>query len=210
MNRNKDAVDVFDKWADLYQSKYMNVDRYSSSIDLFINETRKIGTRVLDIACGPGNIARYLLGKFPDMNLLGIDLAPSMIKLARVNNPNANFQVMDSRNIQELEQNFDGIIAAFVLPYLDKSEVISLVANISQLLTSNGILYLSTIEGRPEDSGLRKGSTGDEVYQHYYEGSFLINLLENSGLCLIDQQRSIKGEKTDASDNELVIIAKRS
>jgi len=94
----------------------MDMDVFNDSYDYFLNSLQTKQTKLLDIGCGPGNITRYLLNQKPDLKVLGIDIAPNMIKLARENNPEANFQERDGREIDKLEGSFDGIIAGFCLP----------------------------------------------------------------------------------------------
>src|SRR5439155_557008 len=55
------------------------------------------GMRVLDLACGPGNLAWRLAALVaPDGEVVGVDLAPGMIELARRRSVrNARFEVMD-------------------------------------------------------------------------------------------------------------------
>ena len=91
MDQNKIAVDVFNKLANTYQDKYMHVDLYKDSFDFFCQNIKTENTAILEIACGPGNITKYILDKKPDLKILGIDLAPNMIDLAKVNNPSAEF-----------------------------------------------------------------------------------------------------------------------
>ena len=73
MDKSKIAVAIFNKLAKMYQDKFMNVDLYSESFDLFCNAIQKENATILEIACGPGNITKYLLNKRPDFNILGID-----------------------------------------------------------------------------------------------------------------------------------------
>jgi SAM-dependent methyltransferase len=55
------------------------------------------GMRILDLACGPGNLSRRLAAQVaPGGEVIGVDLAPGMIELARAADiPNARFEVMD-------------------------------------------------------------------------------------------------------------------
>src|SRR5262245_65618307 len=46
---------------------------------------------VADIGCGPGHVARYLHDQGADM--LGIDLSPGMVRLARERNPDLEFRL---------------------------------------------------------------------------------------------------------------------
>src|SRR5260370_22139437 len=57
----------------------------------------KPGMRALDLACGPGTLSRRLAQQVsPGGEVVGVDLAPGMIEVARVAQiPNARFEVMD-------------------------------------------------------------------------------------------------------------------
>src|SRR6185295_3669822 len=99
MDKTKIAVNIFNKHASKYQDKFMDVNLYAGSFDFFCDAAKKQNAKILEIACGPGNITSYLLNKRPDFKILGIDLAPNMIALAKINNPKADFQLMDCRDI---------------------------------------------------------------------------------------------------------------
>jgi hypothetical protein len=73
-----------------------------------------------------------------------------MIELAKVNNPAAEFMVMDLRDISQLNKKYNGIICGFGLPYLSESEAKSFINECYNLLLENGVLYLSFVEGDPE------------------------------------------------------------
>lgn len=48
----------------------------------FISPLIPAGARVADMGCGPGDIAMLLAQKRPDLTIVGVDLAPSMLELA--------------------------------------------------------------------------------------------------------------------------------
>lgn len=162
--------ETFDTWnniASIYQDKFMGMDLYNETYDFICTTILKPGASLLEIGCGPGNITKYLLAHRPDFEIFGIDIAPNMVDLARKNNPTATFAVMHTRHITQLDRNYDGIIAGFCLPYLSPTESNDLISNASELLHGNGLLYLSFVEGNPEDSGFKTGS-GGRVYFHYH------------------------------------------
>jgi cyclopropane fatty-acyl-phospholipid synthase-like methyltransferase len=123
--------------------------------------------KLLEIACGPGNITKYLLSKRPDFDIFGIDIAPNMIELAKLNNPTANFAVMDTRQISILDTKYDGIIGGFCLPYLSQTESAELIYNSYNLLNDKGLIYLSFVEGDPNQSDFKSGN-GGRVYFHFH------------------------------------------
>lgn len=208
MDHSKQAVEVFDKLAGLYQERFMDVSAYAAELDAFIDLLPKPSPSILEIACGPGNITRYLLDRLPAARILGTDLAPAMIDLARVNCPEAQFQVMDCRQLHQLNQRFDGVIAGFCLPYLNPQEAECLIRDISELLNEGGSLYLSTIEGEREKSGMKKGSTGDELYQFYYTIEDLQIWMKQYGFRILRQENTTVPDNPH-QDTDLQVIARK-
>ncbi len=210
MDKTKLAVDLFDKYAQQYQDKFMNVDLYQDTLDFFCREIPQASASILDLACGPGNITKYILSKRPDFQVLGCDLSPQMIELAKVNNPSAKFQLMDCRAISSLGQKYDGIICGFGLHYLSKEEAIQLIRDASEALQPLGLLYLSTMEDQYSNSGFKGPSSGGEdvLYQYYHEAEYLTQALEDSGFEVIDLQRKTTTEPDGKQTIDLVISAR--
>ena len=168
MDRYKETFDTWNKIASLYQDKFMELDLYNDTYDFICNSIDKPNAKLLEIGCGPGNITKYLIAKRPDFDLFGIDIAPNMVELARQNNPAAHFAVMDSRQINNLDSKYDGIVCGFCLPYLSQTETNELISNSYNLLSDNGLLYLSFVEGDPDKSDFKAGS-GGRVYFYYHK-----------------------------------------
>lgn len=208
MDHSLNASEVFNKLADLYQARYMDVSAYATELDQFIQLLPEAPS-VLEIACGPANLTKYILDRKGDARITGIDLAPKMIELARLNCPGADFLVMDGRNISSIEQKFDGIAAGFCLPYFNAGETPQLIKDMANLLRENGKLYLSTIEGSYEKSGFRKGSTGDEVFMYYYEAGQLEEWLSAAGFRIVLKNKVLVSSNPH-QDVDLVIVAERS
>ncbi len=97
MNKYKTTFKTWNKITALYQDRFMDLDIYNQSYDLFCKLIKKKEARVFKIGCGPGNITKYLLSKRPDFSIKAIDIAPNMIKLARESNPGGDFDIMDCR-----------------------------------------------------------------------------------------------------------------
>ncbi len=207
MDKAKQAVAVFDKCAGQYQDKFMDVSLYHDTLDAFCESIPKQHAEILDVACGPGNITRYLLSKRPAYHLLGVDLAPAMIELAKTNNPTADFQLTDGREILSIGKQFDGIICGFGLPYFSKEEAIKFIADAAKMLVPGGVLYLSTMEDDYSKSGLQTGSGGDQLFMHFHQQNYLSTAMERSRLTITSVQR-IKYPNADGSTTvDLVIIA---
>ena len=168
MDRYKETFDTWNNIASLYQDKFMELDLYNDTYDFICTFIDKPKAKILEIGCGPGNITKYLLSKRPDFEIFGIDIAPNMVELAKQNNPTARFAIMDCRQINILDTKFDGIIGGFCLPYLSQTECKELISNSYDLLSDNGLIYLSFVEGEPDQSEFKVGS-GGRVYFNYYQ-----------------------------------------
>jgi 2-polyprenyl-3-methyl-5-hydroxy-6-metoxy-1,4-benzoquinol methylase len=209
MNKTQTAVDIFNKWASAYQGKFMDVGLYADTLDLFCSGITRQDADVLELACGPGNITKYLLNKRPNFNILGTDLAPNMIELAKANNPNAKFQWMDCRDIDKLTKKYNGLMCGFCLPYLSKEEAIKLIGDAAKLLYEEGVLYISTMEDDYNKSGLKKGSKGDEIFIHYHQADYLTETLEKTGFRIIELKRQDFPEQDGSKTTDLILIAKK-
>jgi len=77
------------------------------------------GMRILDLACGPGNLSRRLAAQVaPAGEVIGVDLAPGMIELARASEiPNARFEVMDIEQLAFADATFDGAVCGHGLQF---------------------------------------------------------------------------------------------
>lgn len=204
-DRNKQAVAVFDKMAEVYRQKYMDLELYNDTFDFFCDHVSAENAEILELACGPGNITRYLLQKRPDFQVLATDLAPNMLEIARQNNQTAAFQLLDSRKIGELKKQYDAIICGFGLPYLSKEEAVRLIQDASARLKPNGLLYLSTMEDDYEKSGTQKSSAGDEVYMYYHEAGYLTEAIRENNMEIILLERKDFPSETKTTD--LILIA---
>lgn len=205
------AVSVFDKNAQHYQDKYMDLDLYNDSYDFFCTQLSRQGASVLDMACGPGNISRYLLRRRPDFNILGIDLAPAMLVLAQQNCPTARFRIMDCREISRLDTTFDGIICGFGLPYLSQADATKLIGDACGLLHPGGILYLSTMEDDYTQSGPQtSAATGDTLFMYFHEKAYLLQALETQGFTVLSVQNKDFIATDGAVSKDLVLIAQKS
>jgi trans-aconitate methyltransferase len=209
MDRMKPTIDSFNKMAQSYEDRFMRFDLYNDTYDAFCSLIKKNDAEILDAGCGPGNISHYLLSKRPDFKILGIDLAPDMLELARRNNPSAEFNLLDVRAINQLKRKSDGIVCGFCVPYLSKEECARLISNAYDLLNEGGIFYLSAIEGSYESSGYEMASNGvDKGYVYYYEETDLKDYFFKSSFHVVETFRK-NYPKGDQISTHLIFILRK-
>lgn len=208
MSRYQTTFETWNKVARLYQEKFMDLKLYDDTYDLFCDLIPKQDSTILELGCGPGNITKYLLSKRPDFKIKGIDVAPNMIALAKENNPTALFEVMDVRSIGELKERFDGIVCGFCLPYLSNEDVLKFLKDSKELLSENGILYLSFVEGEAENSGFQTSSTGDKVYFYYHQKEALSDVLKQNGFEIIHKFYK-QYERKESFETHTILLSRK-
>lgn len=210
MDHSKNAKLIFNKYAESYQEKYMDVSLYAEVLDLFLELIQKKNAEVLDIGCGPGNIIKYLLDKKPGLKITGIDISENMLHLAQVNNPNAKFKLMDCRRLEKLDQKFDAVICSFSLPYLSKKEAFNLIKDIAHLLRKESIAYISTMEGSYERSGLVGSSEGskEQLQTFYHESDYLLGFCIENDLKVL-QSVEVENESNQPGVKDLILIVRK-
>ena len=144
MNKNAITQTTYNKVAQQYWEKVTSLEQYNASYDTYCQLLPQ-KAKVFELGCGPGNVTQYMLQQRPDLHYTASDLSPNMLALAKKHNPLAQFLQLDCRQIATLNQKYDALLGAFVLPYLNKAECATLISDCSKSLTPKGVLYLSTI-----------------------------------------------------------------
>lgn len=102
-------------------------------------------TRVLDIGCGDGAITRPLATRFPQIDILGLDIDEANIGLARKAAPqNATFVCKTLWDMDPREA-YDVIIASELLEHI--TEIERLMVLLSSHLRPDGLLLVTTPNG---------------------------------------------------------------
>ena len=93
----------------------------------------------LDLACGTGDVAFLLAGRYPDGVVTGIDLSPPMLAIARERNRHTNvrFERGDLCDLPFPDRSFDVVTGSYALrnaPDLRKA-----VAEVHRVLSPGGV-----------------------------------------------------------------------
>jgi ubiquinone/menaquinone biosynthesis C-methylase UbiE len=206
------SVKRFNEFASEYADRFMNIDSYRKHFDKFCDLIESRKPIILELACGPANVTRYLKQKFLDSKILAVDLAPRMIDIARQMVHGVDFRVMDVRDIKSLNFKFDAIMCSFCLPFLSKSDTDKLISDCSEKLIKNGILYLSTMEGDESKAGFESTTfSGDsKVYFNYHLQQDLGKSLVKNGFSIDYNIRQDYYESDGSKTIDLIIIAKKN
>lgn len=210
-NRYEQTFIAWDKAAQAYEDKFMDMDLYNDSYNVFCQMLPAPNARIFEVGCGPGNISKYILAQMPHAMLHGTDVAPNMVQLARQNNPTATFEVMDCRDISGINQRYHAILCGFCMPYLAKEDCEKLIADSATLLLENGVLYLSVIEGDYNQSAYQSSSDGKlKMFVYYHQADYLTAFLQQHGFALKHTIRKYYPNNNGDQQTHLILIAQKA
>lgn len=120
------------------------------------------GHKILDVGCGTGLLVPYLWPKVgKEGNIVGIDLSPGMIKIAREKflpdlHPNLEFRIADILNFQS--PPYDRVISYNSFAHLSAKR--KAIAHMANLLIRGGILIIAHSLGRETLNELHRSIPG--------------------------------------------------
>ncbi len=161
-----DVVRAWDARADRYLELFRNelddkpFDR--EVLDAFAGRMPR-GGRVVDAGCGPcGHVTVLLAAR--GLEVLGIDLSPRCVELARAEHPGCRFEVLDQRSIDHASTGgpLDGLVSYYSLHDEPKAGLAGTLAAWAAAIRPGGQLLVVAKEGTadgviddPLGSGIR-------------------------------------------------------
>ncbi len=206
-SKTKQTIKLFDDAALRYQEKYMDVSPYKDMLLHLCDYIQKPNPRILDVASGPGNVSKFVFDCIPMASITCTDLSPAMLDLAKGNIPSAEVEILDARQILELGNDYDVILASFIFPYLTKEEVIQFIKDSKSVLSENGVLYISTMIDDYGDSGYVSSVNKPHMYMNWHEQSYIEQALIESGFDIIENSIQPYDYGEDNHGQDLLIIA---
>jgi len=202
------SVQRFDEFAVEYAQRFMDVNAYTDSIERFCELIGTKEAKILELACGPGNVTRLLKLRFPESRITAVDLAPKMIEIAQKILPDIDFRVMDVRDISFLPEVFDAIMCSFCLPFLSTSDTQKLIADCAGRLVTGGVLYISTMEGIEDRAGFETTSFSgnSEIYFNYHRQHDLEKAFSGNGFEIADLKLQDYAEPDGTLTTDMIFI----
>jgi ubiquinone/menaquinone biosynthesis C-methylase UbiE len=151
--------------------------RLKGWLDRFIKEL-KPGSRILDLGCGSGRDAKYLIEH--GFEVVGIDFSEELLKIARKNAPRAEFHVMDFEDLQFENETFDAVTAGASIIHLPKENLKDVLRKIHKVLKPGGLFFGTFRVGEGERYSIeRRGNADLERFYSYFKPSELKKLFED-------------------------------
>lgn len=98
------------------------------------------GTRILDVACGPGALTAQAAQR--GAKATGIDVADAMLTIARSRHPGVNFRRADACRLPYPNAHFDAVVANFAILHLGDPP--RAITEFARVLTPTGRIAVTT------------------------------------------------------------------
>jgi ubiquinone/menaquinone biosynthesis C-methylase UbiE len=147
----EDIVTTYDTIAEQYAADYFDeLARKPFDRELLAKFAQLVPphSRVCDMGCGPGHVARHLAGL--GLDVLGMDISQSMVAVARKLNPDLQFEPGDMLCLQFADETFAGIAAFYSLIHIDRLQVPQALGELFRVLTKGGRLLAAFHVGEGE------------------------------------------------------------
>ena len=192
IDKNTKTIEAYDRNPQFYADKFDSYDIRIEDVDrgLKLNESRL--PKVLELGCGSGRDAQYIVSKVGIDNYIGIDASSGLIALARKKVPKAEFHVKDMRKVDFNDETF-GIIFSFAsMLHVNREELTKIIEKCHKWLKIGGILYISTKYGQYKEENIK--NLGDDKYYYFYQPEDIEKLCPYKFFVVYKNVQDIRGQ----------------
>jgi malonyl-CoA O-methyltransferase len=177
--------------AEAYEAFFPSLQRYEGRVEDFLAETVMPGARVLDMGCGPGQLTRALP---PDVEVVGLDLSPEMLEVARRGRPSGTYRLHSYREPLAGEGGrFEVALAVGCLDFCE--DLPRTLGHLAEALAPGGRLLFTVLERRPgleahEEASWRLPEADPPVTLYFWSFARTARALETVGLVPVRYQHA--------------------
>ena len=186
MDETQTTIHSYNQNAKAYADKFMCHEPYVKQANAF---AQLLGSEdsVLDIGCGPGNVAKQLLAA-KSLQITGVDLSDEMVKLASANVPSGRFYCQDIRNAEFVTGSFDAVVLSFSIVHLTDAEADNLLRQAISWTKRNGYMFVSFMSGKV--AGFEQTSFSRQpIFFNYFDHGKIAQLLSEHGVDIIHSEQ---------------------
>ena len=166
MDKNQLTIKAYDDNFQHYSDKFDDYGVRVEDIDRAIKLNESGSLRALELGCGNGRDAEYIVKKVGETNYTGIDASKELLKIAQDRLPKVDFRLQDMREVDVSPETY-GIVFAFAsLLHVNREETVEILKKCHKSLKNGGVLYITTKFGEYRE--IKINNMGDEKYYYSY------------------------------------------
>lgn len=161
----QETIDTYNKSAKELAEYFRGIRSRKQYVDMTLD---LIGNppnpRIVEVGCGDGRDSKYVVTR--TTNYTGFDISEKLIELARLQVPDANFQIADAVTFT-FPKDTDIVLSFASLLHLDKTEVQCVFQNAAAGLRPGGVFYISTKYRPKYESEVKDDEYGRRLFYFY-------------------------------------------
>lgn len=190
MNTKESIRQSYSQVAQAYAEAYWNELERKSFDRILLNwfaAQIPAGETVLEIGCGPGEVAGFLT--HGGVKCIATDLSAAMLENGKKYFPDVRFEVQDFFRLTYEDNSFSGAVGFYAIVNLTVEEVKAVLAEVKRVLRSGGIFLFSfhVFDGEEEiavNEFLDKEI--DALAFYFFKVEDIKELVENAGYEVLD------------------------
>jgi len=210
---------IVEEYIDYFNSKdLMGKVQFQKEIDVLV-ENLENGSKILDVGTAIGDYPKYLTEKCKkNFNVIGVDSSENMINVAMKNAPEANFKVMDMRNLNFSDNSFNAIICLATLIHVDDNTAVKILEKFDSMLRDNGLIIINVMEHTSGNKEIYEKEPFNPKYNTYfnrYSKTFFIDWFKEKDYEIIDiidnpifNSEKIKEPSVDTNQFSIIVRKK--
>jgi SAM-dependent methyltransferase len=195
-------------YADTLRTAYDDDPTDQAVVGLFAELVRAGGGGpVADLGCGTGRLTPYLarLG----LDVVGLDLSPGMIEVARREHPDLRFEVGSMAALDFPDGSLAGALAWYSLIHIPTPALAPVVAELHRVLAPGGRLVVAFQVG-PEPRRISHAYGHDvDLMNHRRTPADMANLLTDAGFQITHRLERAPEDRPGYSEPQAYLLAQR-
>jgi trans-aconitate methyltransferase len=183
-DKNRQTIEAYDKNAKHYADVFDSYGVRRDDIDRALKFNTSNSKIILELGCGNGRDAKYVVSEVGVENYLGIDASTELIRLAVDKLPEVSFQPRDMRKFfaspDVSGETFGVIFAFYSMLHMEREELVHILSRCHQSLKIGGVLYVSSKYGDYREIEIE--NLGDKKYYYSYKSEDLESICREKSM----------------------------
>jgi ubiquinone/menaquinone biosynthesis C-methylase UbiE len=138
-----------------------------------------------DFGCGPGHTTKFLFDAGVK-KIIGVDISPGMVKVARRTFPDINFEEGDLLELPHNANHFASAVAFYAIVHFDYDQIATAFKEISRVLRKGAHFLFSFHVGEETVHFDKANDIEIDIDLHFFKTDRILKLLSDNAFRIID------------------------